>query len=189
MTEQGKIRSRSDMHRVFARAVAVAEDVSRSPQPRVSLEMGLLRLMEVEPSVGLETLLRRVDQLLAGGAGSRGRHAAVWRHVGWGERLAEIDPRSGAEHAERSRQTVAGRHSEKRPDRPEIAAPAGPVRRLASVEDAACVPVPVEPRATAAEPSPCGLASPSPCRGAGSAWNMRSVAGSSDRRSASRSCR
>ena len=58
---QAKKLSAPDLHRMFALAVEVADDVSRSPFARVSFEMGLLRLLEVEPTERLEELLARLD--------------------------------------------------------------------------------------------------------------------------------
>lgn len=56
------------LHRLFALAVRVAEDVSRSFHPRVSLEMGLLRLLEAESAQSLESLLQKIDGFIKGGA-------------------------------------------------------------------------------------------------------------------------
>ncbi len=56
----------AELHRMFALAVDVAEQVTRSPFPRVSLEMGLLRLMEVEPAIRVQELLTRLDALAEG---------------------------------------------------------------------------------------------------------------------------
>lgn len=58
---QAKKLSAPDLHRMFALAVEVAEDVGRSQFARVSLEMGLLRLLEVEPTERLEVLLQRLE--------------------------------------------------------------------------------------------------------------------------------
>ncbi len=69
---QAKQLSAPDLHRMFALAVEVADDVSRSPFARVSFEMGLLRLLEVEPTERLEELLARLD-----GAGTVSAKAPV----------------------------------------------------------------------------------------------------------------
>lgn len=71
LKNQAKALSRPDLHRLFRLAVGIAQDVARSPHPRVSLEMGLLRLLEVEPTENLESLIAKVDALLKadGGAG------------------------------------------------------------------------------------------------------------------------
>ncbi|HSI06092.1 MAG TPA: hypothetical protein VLC93_16520, partial [Myxococcota bacterium] len=58
---QAKKLSAPDLHRMFALAVEVADDVSRSSFARVSFEMGLLRLLEVEPTERLGELLARLD--------------------------------------------------------------------------------------------------------------------------------
>ncbi len=58
---QAKKLSAPDLHRMFALAVEVADDVSRSAFARVSFEMGLLRLLEVEPTERLDELLARLD--------------------------------------------------------------------------------------------------------------------------------
>nr|ADI21632.1 DNA polymerase III, gamma/tau subunits [uncultured myxobacterium HF0130_06F04] len=60
----------ADLHRMFALAVEIAEQVTRSAFPKVSLEMGLLRLMEVEPAMKLEELLTRLDAVAGGAASS-----------------------------------------------------------------------------------------------------------------------
>lgn len=49
-----------DLHRMFALAVEVAEDVARSQFAKVSFEMGMLRLLEIEPSERIEELLARL---------------------------------------------------------------------------------------------------------------------------------
>jgi DNA polymerase III subunit gamma/tau len=57
---------RPDLHRYFTLLVGVAEDVGRSTFPRVSLEMGLLRLLEIEPVTSLSLLLNKLDQAVTG---------------------------------------------------------------------------------------------------------------------------
>jgi DNA polymerase-3 subunit gamma/tau len=61
---QGEKLSRPDLHRYFALLVSVADDVARSVQPRISLEMGLLRLLEVEPAHSLASLLEKLDRVV-----------------------------------------------------------------------------------------------------------------------------
>ncbi len=63
LAAQAKNPSRTDLHRYFSLALAVAEDLGRSAYPRVSLEMGLLRLLEVEPAMDLAEIVRRLDAL------------------------------------------------------------------------------------------------------------------------------
>lgn len=60
---QAKQRSHSDLQRLFRASLAVAEDVGRSGMPRVSLEMGLLRLLELAPATDLATVVQRLDAL------------------------------------------------------------------------------------------------------------------------------
>jgi DNA polymerase-3 subunit gamma/tau len=67
---QAEAPSRPDLHRLFAGLVTAAEDVSRSPYPRVTLEMGLLRLLEMEPVASLADLLARLDSLASANKGS-----------------------------------------------------------------------------------------------------------------------
>ncbi len=67
LAAQAGKQSRPDLHRAFSLLVALAEDVTRSGFPRVSLEMGLLRLLEVEPVSSLAMLLERLDGVVAGG--------------------------------------------------------------------------------------------------------------------------
>ena len=57
----------AQLHRMFAMIVDMAETVTHSPFQRVSLEMGLLRILEVEPATRVQDLLERVDKLLEGG--------------------------------------------------------------------------------------------------------------------------
>lgn len=73
---QASKRERADLHRLFRLAVGVAEDVARASQPRVSLEMGLLRLLEVEPTHGLSELLLRLERLAQGADGDGGASVA-----------------------------------------------------------------------------------------------------------------
>jgi DNA polymerase-3 subunit gamma/tau len=70
---QAKKVSAPDLHRMFALAVEVAEDVARSSFARVSFEMGLLRLLEVEPTERIEALLARLESSggASGGAGAK----------------------------------------------------------------------------------------------------------------------
>ena len=67
LREQSNALSRPDLHRYFSVLVSVADDVSRSPHARISLEMGLLRLLEVEPAQSLGTLLEKLDGVVTGG--------------------------------------------------------------------------------------------------------------------------
>jgi len=53
-----------DLQRMFSVLTTVAEDVSRSAWPRLSLEMGLLRLLDFATTPTLKTLLERLDALL-----------------------------------------------------------------------------------------------------------------------------
>jgi DNA polymerase III subunit gamma/tau len=64
-TKQGDY-STSDLQRMFALLMDVSQDVSRSLQPKITLEMGLLRLFEVEPTVKIVQLIERLDTLLQG---------------------------------------------------------------------------------------------------------------------------
>lgn len=66
LRSQAEQVSRPDLHRLFQLAVAAAEDVGRSSYQRVTLEMGLLRLLEVEPSQSLSAVLSRLEGLAAG---------------------------------------------------------------------------------------------------------------------------
>ena len=81
LTAQAGKLSRPYLHRYFGLMVSVAEDVSRSAFARVTFEMGMLRLLEVEPTASLGEILQRMDTLAgkpagpartAGGAGSGG---------------------------------------------------------------------------------------------------------------------
>lgn len=56
-----------DIHRMFSVTTQVAEDVARSPHARVSLEMGILRVLEIEPATSLRDVIARLDRLAAGG--------------------------------------------------------------------------------------------------------------------------
>jgi DNA polymerase-3 subunit gamma/tau len=65
LSAQAQKVSSADLQRLFSILVAVAEDTSRSSFPRISLEMGLLCLFEVEPTPSLKTLLERLDTMVA----------------------------------------------------------------------------------------------------------------------------
>lgn len=65
LTAQSERLSSADIHRLFGLVVEIAEDVSRSDHPRLSFEMGLLRLLEVEPTADVQTLLRRIEEELS----------------------------------------------------------------------------------------------------------------------------
>jgi len=56
----------ADLQRMFSILMEVSLDVSRSLQPKVTLEMGLLRLLEVEPTLKIAQLVERLDTLLQG---------------------------------------------------------------------------------------------------------------------------
>jgi len=110
--------SRPDLHRYFGLAVSAAEDVSRSAFPRVTLEMGLLRLLEVEPTASLADVLARLDVLAGSAAGStvKGR--------GPGEGGETSGAKGGAHHGSAARggphgvahgQTHAGAPAEGQP--------------------------------------------------------------------------
>lgn len=66
LQNQAQKFSRPDLHRLFQLAVVAAMDTARSMHPRTTLEMGLLRLLEVEPTQSLDTLLTRIDALVSG---------------------------------------------------------------------------------------------------------------------------
>ncbi|MBC7793955.1 MAG: DNA polymerase III subunit gamma/tau [Clostridia bacterium] len=69
LRDQAKSASAPDLHRMFALAVEVAEDVARSPFAKVSFEMGMLRLLEIEPSERIDALLKRLESGAAAGLG------------------------------------------------------------------------------------------------------------------------
>ena len=62
-------RSGDDLQRLFAEVMQVTADVGISSLPRISLEMGLLRLLELEPGVAVASLLERLERLIAGEGG------------------------------------------------------------------------------------------------------------------------
>jgi len=62
---QAKDVSSADLQRLFSVLSSVADDTSRSSFPRVSLEMGLLSLFEIEATPSLKTLFERLDSLAA----------------------------------------------------------------------------------------------------------------------------
>ena len=61
---QAELRSQTDLQQLFVHVLQVAQDVARSSMPRISLEMGLLRLFEMTPTADLSTLVARLDSLL-----------------------------------------------------------------------------------------------------------------------------
>ncbi|MBI5511216.1 MAG: DNA polymerase III subunit gamma/tau [Deltaproteobacteria bacterium] len=68
LAAQARALGKPDLHRCFQALVAVADDVSRSPFPRVSLEMGLLRIFEIESVTSLADLLQKLDHAVHGDA-------------------------------------------------------------------------------------------------------------------------
>ncbi len=114
---QAEQASRPDLHRYFALAVAVAEDVSRSAQPRVSLEMGLLRLLEVAPAAELADLLQRLDAL-AGGKGS-GDSGGSGPRSGPPSRPSPQGPPAQAQGAQPQAQAPAQAQAQAQPQKPQ----------------------------------------------------------------------
>ena len=125
--------TRPDLHRLFAGLVSVAEDVNRSAHPRVSLEMGLLRLLELEPAASLTDLLGRLDALAGGAPPASGG-------PGGGARPA-------AAPAPAARATSAAPVAAPAPSRPSTPAP-GPRR------DSAAAPASAAPRRDSAGSRP-----------------------------------
>ena len=76
LVAQAQQCERSLLHRLFSLAVPMAEDVSRSLSPRVSLEMGLLRLLEAEAAQSLGALLKKIDGVMRGERGADGPRTA-----------------------------------------------------------------------------------------------------------------
>ena len=64
---QAAQRSQIDLQQLFRHVLQVAQDVARSSMPRISLEMGLLRLFEMTPTADLSALVTRLDSLLGHG--------------------------------------------------------------------------------------------------------------------------
>ncbi len=60
--------SAADLHRYFALMMDVVEDTARAPYPRIAVEVGLLRLLEVEPVSSLSHLLERLEGAVTGEA-------------------------------------------------------------------------------------------------------------------------
>jgi len=58
--------SEADLSRLFRLASDCADDVARSGQPRISLEMGLLRLLHVESAASIDGLLTRLTEVVDG---------------------------------------------------------------------------------------------------------------------------
>jgi DNA polymerase III subunit gamma/tau len=75
LNSQAQRCQRSQLQRYFSLAVEVTEDVGRSMHPRITLEMGLLRLLEVESAPDLTNLLQRLDDLTRGHHGTQGSSA------------------------------------------------------------------------------------------------------------------
>lgn len=75
LADQVRNVSLPDLHRMFGVLVEAAEDVSRSPYPRVSLEMGLLRLFEIESTDNLSGLLKKLDALAKQTGDNQGQFA------------------------------------------------------------------------------------------------------------------
>jgi DNA polymerase III subunit gamma/tau len=81
LSKQADMCTVGQLHRMFAIIVDMAGTVTHSSFQRVSLEMGLLRVLEVEPATRVQDLLDRVDKLLEGGGpGSPGKPKAQSAH-------------------------------------------------------------------------------------------------------------
>jgi DNA polymerase-3 subunit gamma/tau len=61
LAEQATRTTAPDLHRMFLVLTSVAEDVARSMTPQVSFEVGLLRLLEIEPTPSLRQILTHLQ--------------------------------------------------------------------------------------------------------------------------------
>lgn len=59
----------SELHRLFMLFSKASEEIARSPQPRMLLEMTLARLASLEPVISLVELARRLESLSFGSSG------------------------------------------------------------------------------------------------------------------------
>ena len=81
-SKQAELCTVGQLHRMFSIIVDMAGTVTHSSFQRVSLEMGLLRVLEVEPATRVQDLLDRVDKLLEGGGPvSPGKPEAQSAHI------------------------------------------------------------------------------------------------------------
>ena len=70
LSSQAEACGTAQLHRMFALIVDMTETVTHSAFQRVSLEMGLLKLVEVEPAARVQDLVARIDKLLEDGGTS-----------------------------------------------------------------------------------------------------------------------
>ncbi len=61
-----------DLQRWFRILLGACEELGRTPQPRLVLEMALLRMATLQPLVPLDSLVARLEALERGGGGPRG---------------------------------------------------------------------------------------------------------------------
>ncbi len=57
-------RHTDDWDRMFALLTQTTADIGRSPHPQISLEMGLLRLLQIESSASVASLMARIDAMM-----------------------------------------------------------------------------------------------------------------------------
>jgi DNA polymerase-3 subunit gamma/tau len=69
VTSQVKDRPLAELHRFFLLFAKATEEIARSPQPRLLLEMTLARLASLEPMRSLELLAQQLEGLASAGPG------------------------------------------------------------------------------------------------------------------------
>ena len=65
LAAEASARGEEDWQRLFEKASLVADAVGRSPVPKATFEMGLLRLMQIAPAADVGRLLAQIDTWMA----------------------------------------------------------------------------------------------------------------------------
>ena len=151
---QAALRSQTDLQQLFVHVLQVAQDVARSSMPRISLEMGLLRLFEMTPTADLSTLVARLDSLL-GNTPPPGPGAPAPATSG----PAATPAMGGAPHAAHPPMSTTRSHATA--PAPTSAPAPGPGRNSARTGDTAALASPRAPAATA-RPAAATPAAPAP---------------------------
>ncbi len=64
LQKQSALASLTDIHKFFTLALQLVTDLAHSPHPRMTCEMGLLKMLSTPPVCDIQTLLNRLDHVL-----------------------------------------------------------------------------------------------------------------------------
>ncbi len=115
--QAGKLSS-TDLHRIFRLLVGVADDVGRSSFPRVSLEMGLLRILELEPTPSVGSLLEKLDRAIKNQGAEGPTEAQAKAPVVAPAGPVEAKPESSHPHARGEKPAAPEPRVDRAPSRP-----------------------------------------------------------------------